>query len=340
MKYTVFPVHKSTLSGQALADRVLSKYTLPVPISCKFLRQGVNDTYVVAAGSSTYYLRVYRYGWRTKAEIEAELDMLTYLQRRHLPVSSPIKRKDGSVLTRIEAPEGVRYAVLFTNAPGRQMDMDNKQSGAYGELAGKIHLSLDKTPEDARRFHLDLSHLVDEPLAKIAPFLKHRSGDLDYLRKAGGELKAAIAELLPKAKPEYGYCHGDHHGWNVNIDKDGALSLYDFDCSGYGWRAYDLAVFLWNRTFDWSAKGKSKRTRRWNAFLSGYAKVRTLSPQELRATEIFVPIRHLWLVGFHAQDAETGPRGWLDDGFFDREIGFIKRCIEALQDLVRVSRVG
>ena len=181
MNYTGFPVRNSTLECQALIERVLSKYKLPTPIQCKFLQFGVNDTYRVKTGSSVYYLRVYRFGWRTQAEIRAELDMLTYLHRRHLPVSYPIKRKDGQYLNRIAAPEGIRYAALFSNAPGKQENMTIKQSGSYGELVAQIHVCLDKAPDDLRRFHLDSSHFIDEPLQHIEPFLDHRRKDFDYL---------------------------------------------------------------------------------------------------------------------------------------------------------------
>lgn len=330
MNYTGFPVHNSTLAGQALAERVLSKYNLPSPVRCNLLNHGINDTYIVKARSSTCYLRVYRYGWRTHAEIQAELDMLVYLHRRHLPVSYPINRKDGLYLTQIAAPEGVRYAALFTGAPGKKIRMDTRNSGSYGELVGRIHVCLDKAPDDDRRFHLDLSHLIDEPLRHVEPFLEHRRKDFDYIKGVGNELKLKVNGLLPKTRPEYGNCHGDHHGGNVHIDKDGDMTLYDFDCYGYGWRAYDIAVFLWSQTSgdDWSAKAKSRRTRRWNAFLRGYSRVRTLSTHELEATRVFVPIRHIWLLGLHTQGAETWGRGWINDGYFDFHIKFIKRWIE------------
>ena len=213
-------------------ERVLSKYKLPTPIKCSFLSLGVNDTYRVDAGSSTYYLRVYRFGWRTQVEIRAELDMLTYLHRRHLPVSYPIKRKDGRYLNRIAVPEGMRYAALFSNAPGKQMNMNIKQSGSYGELVAQIHACLDRAPDDTRRFQLDFSHCIHEPLQHIEPFLDHRKKDFDYLGNVGHELWLKIDDLLPKKKkPEYGCCHGDLTGSdNVNIDKDENLTIYDFDC--------------------------------------------------------------------------------------------------------------
>lgn len=331
MKYTGFPVHNSTLAAPGLIQHVLRKYNLPTPICCNFFNNGVNHTYIVKAGSATYFLRVYRYGWRTKAEIQAELEMLTYLHQRRLPVSWPIERKDGSCLTPIATPEGVRYAVLFTVAPGKGVSWDNEKRCLYGELAGKIHACLDRVPDDGRRFHLDLPHLVDEPLRHIEPFLKHRPKDFDYLNGVAGELKTRIEELLPaKSKPEYGNCHGDHHGGNVCADKSGRMVLFDFDCYGYGWRSYDLAVFRWSVTSwdDWSVKAKSKATKGWNAFLKGYSNVRTLGGHELEATSVFVAIRHIWLLGLHTQGAEGWGRGWINDGYFDFHIKFIKRWIE------------
>jgi Ser/Thr protein kinase RdoA (MazF antagonist) len=136
---TGFPVNNSTLSPEALVDRVLSRYGLSAQAKCHFLQRGVNDTYIVKAGRSTHYLRVYTHGWRTRSEIEAEMDMLSYLHRRGHPVSRPIRRKDRSYLTRIGAPEGVRYAALFTGAPGQEVEMNVNQTCSYGKLAGRIH---------------------------------------------------------------------------------------------------------------------------------------------------------------------------------------------------------
>ena len=39
--------------------------------------------------------------------------------------------------------------------------------------------------------------------------------------------------------------HGDLQGYHANVGPDGMLTFFDFDCGGYGYRAYDLAVFVW-----------------------------------------------------------------------------------------------
>ena len=68
---------------------------------------------------------------------------------------------------------------------GRYLKGNDRHSQAYGTLVGQIHQCLDERPDDPRRFHLDLAHLIDEPLAQIEPFLEHRPRDFDFLRKTG-----------------------------------------------------------------------------------------------------------------------------------------------------------
>ena len=324
-----FPLSNSILSGQALAQRVLCKFRLADPVRCYLLNPGLNDTYVVTAGSSIFILRVYRHGWRTKAEIQAELDLLIHLHRHRVPVSWPLKRKDGSFLTRIAAPEGVRYAALLTYAAGQPVDLNEKNCVSYGEVLGQIHTCLDKRADDPRRFHLDRAYLVDEPLRCVEPHLEHRRADFDFLVGVGEALKSKLDGLLPTTRPEYGCCHGDLYGGNVHIDERGRMTVYDFDCCGYGWRAYDLAVFLAkNAQLDGtSSSGRARSARRWKSFLRGYSGVRAPSKPELEAIQIFVPLRLIWRLGMQAQVEDWG-RNWVIDNSLDEDISFIKYWVD------------
>jgi len=66
------------------------------------------------------------------------------------------------------------------------------------------------------------------------------------------------------------------------------ITHFDFDLCGYGWRAYDIAVFRW-------ARG-SKNDGRWERFLAGYKSVRPLSDQELRSIPYFIVSRQIWVI--------------------------------------------
>lgn len=326
-----FPVTTSVPSADAIRMRILPKYRLRQPVTCRFLVRGLNDTYTVRDATATYYMRVYRQGWRRKSEIEAEVDMLNYLARHDQPVSKPIRRKDGTYLTRIAAPEGTRYAVLFTEAPGQPPRFNDAECRKYGEIAAHIHAVLDRRTEDTRRPSLDLPQLIDGPLAHITPFLEHRPDDLEYLRDVGTALTSEIDGLLPKRAPEYGCCHGDHHGGNVHQDPRGRMVVFDFDYCGHGWRAYDAAVFLWALNGDYSQdrKDKAKTSRRWNAFLDGYSKVRTFTDDELKAAKLFVPVRRIWWMGMHmTRTVETFGDAFVQDRWFDRNIGLVRKAME------------
>lgn len=330
MVYQGCPVSRSILSADGLARYVLVKYSLTEPLRCNFFNRGVNDTYLVRAGSERYYLRVYAHDWRKESEIEAELAMLLILHQEELPVSYPLARNDGRYVTRIAAPEGTRYACLFSDAKGQLARMDRASSRAYGELVGKIHDCLDKTPDDDRRFHLDMTHLVEEPLAYLESFLGANSKAYRYFETIGLKLGRRVEDLLPKTKPIYGNCHGDHHGANLHIDESGALALFDFDCYGYGWRAYDLAVFLWSQSnfLNSDEADRLAAEELWDCFLEGYAVTRTLSAEELEATRIFVPIRYLWKLGNTARDVEK----WGHIGF---GAGQVRQCIKAIGQCIR-----
>ncbi|TDJ31609.1 MAG: hypothetical protein E2O61_04320 [Gammaproteobacteria bacterium] len=337
MAYSGFPVDASIISSQALATNVLSKYHLQSPLTCKFLQRGLNDTYTVQTGSSTYYLRVYRHGLRKKSEIDAEVDMLIYLVRERQPVAAPVAMQDGTYLTRIDAPEGTRYAVLFTEAVGKPPKFNMADCSQYGQIVANIHACMDQQQEDGRRFHLDLEYLVDQPLKHLEPFLAHRPEEIEYLRRCADQLKSGIDDLLLKNKPEYGCCHGDHYPANVHQDGEGRMVVFDFDCYGYGWRSYDVAVFLWQASgpVGLNGTGNADAPEQWDAFVEGYSRIRSLTDSELEATKLFVPVRRIWWMGMHTRLTETiGPNPWPNLAGLDREAqnGWINRNIGLVRD--------
>jgi Ser/Thr protein kinase RdoA (MazF antagonist) len=321
-----FPAQASILSSEALASWLTAKYRLRRPVSCVFHHKGINDTYKVTTATSIFYLRVYVHEWRTREKVESEVDLLKLLDRHSLSVSTPVQCRDGSYVQRLSASEGERHAVLFAGAEGAQfINPSRRQSFAYGVLAAKIHNCTDGQPTDYKRFHIDIDHLVDEPLMNLRGFLSRRRKDFDFLRSMGETAKVE-AMKLPRTTPEYGVCHGDLHAMNVFFKDDGKPTLYDFDCFGYGWRAYDVSVFLWSR--HWAGGNADKRKSCWNAFLRGYRSERMLSRQEFQALPIFGVMRQIWLMGIHASISKRWGIGWLNDRYFDRSIKFVKDWIK------------
>jgi Ser/Thr protein kinase RdoA (MazF antagonist) len=290
------PVTYSILSSDALAQKIVDDFDVPTEVSCELVRPGSNDTYLVKAGRAEFVARVYGSQWRSLSEISYELDLLTHLASRGVHVSLPIPGRDGAHIRAVAAPEGLRYLVLFTRAPGKPLSWaDQHQCALAGEVAAAIHRASDDFVSKNERFHLDLRYLIDAPLSALRPFLAHRSADWQYVKQFAGMLReralAAIADGL-----DSGVCHGDLGNRNIYISDEGELTVIDFDLAGPGWRAYDFVAAQWLSSYE-------KNSHVWQAFLDGYTRVRSLGPADLAAVDVFHGISRLWTVGLDARNA-------------------------------------
>src|SRR5262245_27931085 len=162
-------IQRSIMSAGALATVVASAYGLE-GVRCQLIKSAMLDTYQVTAASGPAILRIYPARRRTEAEILAELDVLVYLHAAGLSVSIPIRQLNGEQLLTIQAPEGVRCAVLFTHAPGRPLSQEctPQRAGAYGQTLAQVHTIADTLPRLPLRPPLDLATLLDQPLAGLA----------------------------------------------------------------------------------------------------------------------------------------------------------------------------
>lgn len=318
-----FPAIHTVLSPDTLATLVLPDFGLRDILDCRFYSGGFNDTYIVkTAQGCTYYLRAYRRNWRTLEDVQYELDVLNHLHHKGFPAAKPVPHKNGDHYCAIPAPEGTRFAALFTEAPGPEISYDanpGKVAYRYGEAVGSMHNALDDFKSTHNRFHKDLHHLVDKPLQNIEPFLSHRPADWAYLQGFAEKVSHRILDM-PASALEQGFCHGDLQGYHANVSGDGTLTFFDFDCGGFGYRAYDLGVFLW------CCRLEDAVDTRWEPYLRGYQSVRAIRELDLQAVPAFVCTRYLWHMGVHTQNAPDWGCGFLNDEYFDKRLAKLKEA--------------
>src|SRR5438067_1136534 len=113
-----FPVTQSTLSAVHLCELLQDRYSLSSETSCKLFRTGMNHLYMVADGDNRHVFRVYTFNWHTRNEVSEEIRLLNHLKENGIPISYPIPDSAGHFIQDIKAPEGIRYAVLFSFAKG------------------------------------------------------------------------------------------------------------------------------------------------------------------------------------------------------------------------------
>lgn len=263
----------STVDPDWVARLVATEYDVGVPDGCRLLFAGHNDTYEVAVGGQKYAFRLHTRGkWWLEGEsdVRFELDLLTYLHKHEVPVSYPLRRRNGDLLGTVHAPEGRRFYSLFSWAHGDPPeDMTVEQAHLLGRTLASIHVIADRHKPNHARYSLDEATKLDRPLAELEQQISAASPeDGETIAHYTAEIRTRLADFDP-GPTGWGIIHGDIQDLNFHFDADGKITVFDFDMCGYGWRAYDFAYY-------YTRAAEPQRS----AVLDGYRELRPLSEAE------------------------------------------------------------
>ncbi|WGW05998.1 phosphotransferase [Tropicibacter oceani] len=212
---------------------------------------------------------------------------------------------------------------------GRPATTDPADAEALGQALARIHALGDGWSGAADLPCATRATLVDLPAARIRGAL-----DVGF----DPELRGLIAALgdwidgLPRGRGVFGPCHGDSHYENAACDGFGALCFYDFEHAVRGWRAFDLASFIWG------CFRQERGAQTWNAFMQGYGAQRPLSEAEATWIRPFLVVRQLWWLGFNA-----GAEGPLSDKMQARltqGLGFVTHLADQVGAREAMARPG
>ena len=288
---------RSVLNPNYLSYCLSVHYSLGAWSECTYWLRGLNDTYRVRTSHGFYILRLYRTEI-TERDVRFELSTLTQLadvlETSKTKVSMPVRKKDNEWYTVIDAPEGPRIAVLFNYIDGTENAMHDAESCyAFGQSAAELHAAMDHIVADqAFRPDLDTHVLLDQSLDRIVHYLGDKHEAVSFLSEYATALKTRIQDAAQQGL-DWGLCHGDMHG-NNNVFQIGDQFIhYDFEFTAKGWRAYDLAQVKVRKR----QPAEEVRQELWDAFLSGYRTVRSLSDVDEQAIDLFVGVRRFWVMG-------------------------------------------
>jgi Ser/Thr protein kinase RdoA (MazF antagonist) len=296
----IFPVQYSTLSSFALQEKILNKYPIRDIFYCEYLFRGLNDNYLVQTTDAKYILRVYRYNWRDRRDIESELELLLYLHSKGIGVSIPIADLSGNLIQEIPAPEGLRHAVLFSFAKGNSpfSEISMEQSSMAGRELARIHLLTENMRLKNNRCHLDIVSLLYESFHAIRPFIEDRSKDLKDLEEIIQKLKTRF-ESVSLEKLSYGICHGDLYPGNYHLAGEGEITFFDFDACCCSWFVFDVASFCYTTSQFYENADLVNQ-----AFIDGYQEIRKLSGEEISLIPYFGAVRNIWVLGTQCSNFE------------------------------------
>lgn len=311
----------STIDVSLLLPKLLLQYNLSDIKTFELIQRGNNDTYKLEVSTGTYILRIYRHQWRSLEEINFEIDSLLFLKNTDFNISYPIQKNDLEYLTLLEAPEGIRYALLMSYSEGIESRYENHEDAyMYGSEVAKLHKLSNNFKPKYKKNDITMDYLLYDSIQVITKYLDKDEASKKYFDGFISKLLVKIKKLSTK-KLNYGFCHGDLHGGNAHQNAQD-FEFFDFDFCGFGWRAYDIAVFRWG------CKLRSREEELWSSYLSGYSSINPISEPELEWTKYFLIIRDLWVMALHINNSKDFGTTLIGDFYIKKRIYFLKVCEE------------
>ncbi len=336
-----------TRLGQLRRTRQLAKAALEAyglgEARLTFLRYFANVTYrvdvpgpvpqAIGPGSyvpNRYLLRVLCTDyWQA---VKGEMTWLAALSREAgLPVPEPVPTPEGELLMRISTPgmPGGRIVSLMRWVDGRKRTTGfrPRHFRAWGQMVARLHAFAAgwHPPEGFERFVWDWEGLlggrgfrfsVEELVASMPEHLQ------EPFQIVSQEARA-VMEGLGKGADAYGMVHGDMYPENV-LFKAGEVYPIDFEDCGFGHWLWDIALPLCMQP--WTGGWYQQR----DAFLEGYAQVRTLPESQLRHLDLFMAAQYatvvLWASAFIRDDParQAEHEAWRD-GDGAKLLGYLER---------------
>lgn len=320
---TTFPVIASTLSETELGNFIKTKYKLTEDFNCKLFRTGINHTYFISSNETKFVFRVYCYKWRTKIEIEQELELLNLLKKNSLSVSYPIPDINGNFIQEINAPEGIRYAVLFSFAKGEKIRfMSNETCYSIGNLLAKIHNVTENKKIERVNYNTEI--LLNESYNHLNSFFSEELDEMKFLKEIGKKISKKIDEsnLLENKN---GIVHLDIWYDNLSVNNENEITIFDFDNCGNGLLILDVGYFCKQLFFIESDKNEYELKTK--SFLNGYQKIRNLSENEIELIPEVGASIFVFYLGVQAQRFDWS-NIFLTENYLKMFVGRIRNWID------------
>lgn len=269
-----------------------------------------NMTFRVDAGTrGVFALRIHQGNYRTDAQIQSELDLMTYLDSEGISTPRVVPTQSGALFTTVSA-DGItepRQCDLFEWIDGKPLRITGQPIGdveplaeAYrdvGRLGARIYNATEKwqMPLGFDRPAWDEAGMYGTP-GNIGDFrnLEGTSDDQMRLLLDVSDKLDGILREFGKASDRYGLSQGDFLGENIFVCDDG-IRILDFDDAGDSWCLFDIATalfdFLGTPAFDPCLA----------AFVGGYREHRDLPDEHLTMLPAFVLGRLLSYLGWCAK---------------------------------------
>jgi Ser/Thr protein kinase RdoA (MazF antagonist) len=318
-----FPVVQSTLSPGHLAEWLAGKYTLHPPVSCRLFRTYMNHTYLVTDAGRKYILRVYSYNRRTETEITEEIRLLNLLREANVGVSYPVPDKHAGYLQQIEAPEGLRYAVLFSFAEGSKIrHLTEEFCRDIGSVMARFHAATQA--QELRRINYSVHTLAQAAYQQAKPYFSESLDPMKFIKVSAEVLEEVFSR--PEAQSiRRGVVHLDIWYDNLNISEAGQITLFDFDNCGNGWLVLDIGYFCLQLFYTEPDKARYEKKR--DCFLRGYEEIIRIPDPEIPLIPYAGLAIWIYYLGVQAERFDNFANIFLSENYLNMYIGRVREWL-------------
>lgn len=328
---THFPVTNSNLSATHIGLFLQEKYSLSKDTKCQLIKAGINDTYLVSDKSDKFVFRVYSLNWRSKTEIEEEIKLLNQLKENTISISYPLSDKDNNTIQTLNAPEGDRFAVLFTFASGEKQHIISEETHfQIGQLIARIHeITIN---QKLNRVNYTPEVILIDSLKKVSAFLKSDTEEMNFMKSAQTYLLKEF-ENADISQIRQGIVHLDIWFDNLNITADKQVTIFDFDFCGNGWLCLDLAYYILqlHNIEKYEAKDYQPKV---DHFLNGYESVTPLSAEEKRLIPMLGVSLYFFYLATQCQRYDNWSNSFLSENYLKR---FINGLVKKYYDMYKLG---
>jgi Ser/Thr protein kinase RdoA (MazF antagonist) len=325
-----FPVVTSTLSPLHLGKFVQERYALSAQTNCQLIKAGVNHTYLVTDRDHRFVFRVYSHGWRSRNEILEEIRLLSHLHQHGLSVSYPQSDAHGQTIQTLQAPEGERFAVLFSFAEGDKLQNITIETHHHiGTLMAHMHQLTQPLTLDRTTYTPDV--LLVEPMERLQRFLPADCEEIAYMLRTQRSILQAWNQV-DTTQIRTGVVHLDIWFDNLNINAQEEVTIFDFDFCGNGWLCLDFAYYILQ--VHSTERDETECNQKVDAFLKGYESVVPISAEEKRLIPLLGVTMYFFYLGIQCQRFDNWSNVFLNPTYLKR---FINLLVKRYADMYGVS---
>ena len=247
-------------------------------------------------------LRVHRLGYHTEQEIASELAWMDAL-RAEAGVRTPrvLPATDGRrVVTVAESGGGaahrhcVRFEFLPGIEPGGEPDLATAHFAELGEITARMHHHARRwrRPDWFTRFHWDYAAAFGRAprWGRWQDGIGVGTAERSVLARLDDTLKARL-HTFGTGPGRYGLVHADTRLANLLVH-EGAVSVIDFDDSGFSWYLYDLGTSVSFFEHEPQVPGLV------DSWLEGYQRAGELTAEDQAEIWTFIMFRRLLLLAW------------------------------------------